>query len=429
MFELGKDLRKLFARARESEDLSWLELIGVDLLAAEARTQCTDAGRVSCARPFPAWLRGAALWREHARRTGASDSLRRALGAALDAARAARTPDDTARAAVEKASGLLLRFDLCGGREILDQALEAVPGVSTCKPTTVAAISAVHARIRARLARFEDDTSAMTRAAALLDAAIHGLERAHAAVGVIDDVRMDRAALALEAGVTRRDPLLLDQAGRELLRLVETASPDYRPLTRARALTLCGAGLSALAALADDAAARDQGHAMFEAAADQFTPDHSPLDWVVIQIVRGGRSADGAVSLAALRQADALTAGQGLIVGALARDMLIEGEVATAASAGDLNSLGVAETQVRRRLSGQSPDHASGHSSGQSSDLDWAVDQMAMVRIGQARARLTGTEPRDAGLALFEAADVARERGVPGLAARAQAMIEARIRA
>jgi hypothetical protein len=47
---------------------------------------------------------------------------------------------------------------------------------------------------------------------------------------------------------------------------------------------------------------------MFDAAADQFTPDHSPLDWVVIQIVRGGTP--GAVSLAALRQAETLTAGQ-----------------------------------------------------------------------------------------------------------------------
>jgi hypothetical protein len=110
MFEFGRDLRRLFAQARESEDLSWLELIGVDLLAVEARQQCTDAGRVSCARPHPAWLRGAALWREHARRTGSADSVRKALGAALDAARQARTPEEIARAAVEKALTLLLRF-------------------------------------------------------------------------------------------------------------------------------------------------------------------------------------------------------------------------------------------------------------------------------------------------------------------------------
>jgi hypothetical protein len=52
MFEFGRDLRKLFANARESEDLGWVELIGVDLLAVEARRESIDAGRVSCTRPF-----------------------------------------------------------------------------------------------------------------------------------------------------------------------------------------------------------------------------------------------------------------------------------------------------------------------------------------------------------------------------------------
>ena len=33
MFEFGRDLRKLFEKARESEDLGWLELVGVSDLA------------------------------------------------------------------------------------------------------------------------------------------------------------------------------------------------------------------------------------------------------------------------------------------------------------------------------------------------------------------------------------------------------------
>ena len=44
MFEFGRDLRKLFAQARESEDLGWVELIGVDLLAAEARREAMELG-------------------------------------------------------------------------------------------------------------------------------------------------------------------------------------------------------------------------------------------------------------------------------------------------------------------------------------------------------------------------------------------------
>ena len=413
MFEFGRDLRKLFAQARESEDLSWLELIGADLLAGEARGQSTDAGRVSCAKPHAAWVRASALWREHARRTGKADSVARALAAADDAAHAAASPDEIARAAVETAQALVVKFDLCGGRGLLDQASEAMPGSADGKPATQALSASVQARIRSRRARFDGDPSALMLAASLLDVAIHQVEKTRA--GPTDDLRMDRAALALEAGVARRDAGLLDQAGRELLNLVQAATPEYRPLTRARALTLCGAGLSALAALADNEPAREQGRQMFEAAADQFTPDHSPLDWATIQVVRGGMP-DG-VALSVLRQADALTSGQGLVLGAMIRDLLMEGEISAAVSIGDLPRLTMAETVVRRRLSAGRP----------ICELEWAGDQIAMARIAQARSRLTGAEAGSANLALFEAADVARERGLPALAARAEALIVHRV--
>jgi len=129
MFEFGRDLRKLFAQARESEDLGWVELIGVDLLAAEARREATDAGRVSCARPFDTEVRAAALWREHARRSGAADSLSRADRCADSLIRNAQGDDQAARAAGAKAQGLMLRFDLCGDPAHLDRALALVAAV------------------------------------------------------------------------------------------------------------------------------------------------------------------------------------------------------------------------------------------------------------------------------------------------------------
>ncbi|PZO38976.1 MAG: hypothetical protein DCE92_04985, partial [Alphaproteobacteria bacterium] len=119
MFEFGRDLRKIFAQARDSDDLSWLELVGTDLLFQEARQQTTDAGRVSCARPHAAWSRASALWREHARRAGATDSLIKATDAATDAAKHARNADEGARATIDAARVLMLRFDLCGGPEHL----------------------------------------------------------------------------------------------------------------------------------------------------------------------------------------------------------------------------------------------------------------------------------------------------------------------
>src|SRR5690606_37266502 len=70
MFEFGRDLKRVFSRAKERREEVWLELIGADLLEAEARQQSIEAGRVSCAEPVEANLRAAVLWREHARRTG-----------------------------------------------------------------------------------------------------------------------------------------------------------------------------------------------------------------------------------------------------------------------------------------------------------------------------------------------------------------------
>jgi len=387
MFEFGRDLRKLFAHARESEDLGWVELIGVDLLAAEARRESIDAGRVSCARPFETESRAAALWREHARRSGAVGSLERA---------------DRCVESVERSHALMLRFDLCGDPANLDRALAALSAVGRPRRARLAGdLSAVHARLTARKARLSGDSAALLDAAALMDVAQHG-------AGATDaDLRLDRASLALEAGIVKRDARLLDQAGRDLGALVEACSPDQRPLTRARALALCGAGLSALAAIADHEEAGVQGRAMFDAAADQFTADHSPLDWAVIQMLRAG---DDAVPLMLLNQAEFLTQGQGLIVGALVRERRMAREIALAELVCDLAGLDLLETRLRKRVVEAGP-------------LDWTADQIGLAELALARHRLGGPAPSHLHLILNEAILTARELGVPLLAERAASLL------
>lgn len=400
MFEFGKDLRKLFAQARESDDLGWVELIGAELLRGEAARQTTDAGRVSCPRPFAAWMRASALWREHARRTGVGSSLERAANACADAAKAARAASDHAHAAVERAEIALLRFDLCGGLEHLAEAEAAIAAAQAPSRTAAAA----HARLRARQARLTDKESALLDATALLDAALHDLGDTPSPAR--DDLRMERAMLGLEAGVTRRDARLLDQAGRDLKTLVEGAAPDERPLTRARALALCGSGLRALGALANDVTAMEQGAAMFDAAADQFTPDHSPLDWVAVQVLR----IDEQPPVAVLSQAQALSAGGGLVLGALARECRFAREAAMAEDNGDVQRLDTLDAALRKRLA--KPTASDG-------PLDWAADQIGLAHVALARERLTGSKPAAIGMMLVEAAATARELGVGVLAARA----------
>jgi hypothetical protein len=403
MFEFGRDLRKLFDRARESDDLGWMELIGADLVEAEARREAIDAGRVSCTRPFESWMRASGLWREHARRTGRAASLDRAIHAASDAARHTATPDQAAAAALESGEIHLLRFDLFGGPERLTAALSDIQALTAERTATRSWASALHARLCARRARLADEASALLEAAALLDSALHGAR--HLPATVADELRLERAALALEAGVTRRDAHLLDQAGRDLRALVETASPDYRPLTRARALALAGAGLTALADLANSPAATAQGRALFDAATDQFTPDHSPLDWVAVQLVQ----TSGETPLLQLAQAEALTREPGLVLGALARERRLAAEAALAEAMGDVEALKGLEAIVRRRLA-EDRDRR---------PIDWAADQIGMTHLTMARARLTATEPHAVGLMLAEAMETAREYGVPALEQRA----------
>lgn len=401
MFEFGRDLRKLFAQARESEDLGWVELISVDLLRVEARRESIDAGRVSCPLPFETEHRAAALWRDHARRSGDVDSLDRADRAADSLSRSAVGEDQTALAAIDTALALILRFDLCGEPDRLQQAMAALTRAGRPRRHRIAVeVAAVHARIKARQARISGDLSDLMDAAALMDAALHGTGAENA------ELRMDRAILTLEAGVVQRDARLLDQAGRDLGALVETALPDHRPLTRARALALCGAGLSALAALAGHAETHAQGRTMFDAAADQFTPDHSPLDWAAIQVVRAGEEA---LPLMILSQAEALTQGQGLIIGALARERRIAREVALAEAVRNLSALELLEQRVRSRMVHAQP-------------LDWAADQIGMAAIALARHRLGGAEPRGLVFILSEAAITAQELGVPVLARRAEGL-------
>ncbi len=411
MFEFGRDLRKLFAQARDSEDLSWLELISVDLLAVEARQQSIDAGRVSCAKPCQAALRANALWREHARRTGKADSIERALKAAADAACAATSDDLASRAAIAVAQTRLLRFDLTGGLDLLDTTSRGADAISTPRRgDTSLSLAAVRARIGARQARVAQDNDRLIAALSDMDAVMSRIGNRD---GIdTDDLKLDRAGMALELGLHRRDPQRLDEAGQALRAIVEAASPDYRPVTRARALTLCAAGLSALSVLAHDDDAAIQAREMFEIAADQFTPDHSPLDWVAVQIVR---ASNGEVALDVLHQAETLTAGQGLVLGAHARDLRLSRQITLAQTCGDLPALTRIETEVRQSLANRS---------GPVAPLDWAVDQIAMGRLSLARAAMTGKRGKDISFAVSEACAVARENGILAIAGQAEVLVQ-----
>ena len=407
MFEFGRDLRRLFEKARDSHDLGWLELVGLSLVESEARSQSTDAGRVSCAHPYEGWMRAAALWREHARRSGSSESLQRAEQAGRDALRAALNEDQAIRARIDIGHTSMLAFDLFGVPRRLDSLLDSVIKLPLPRRAeTQAEIDSLKARLEARLARVANDAERMAQAAERLSEAMLGLKPTDTMIG--EDLSLDRAALSLEAGILTRNARLLDQAGRELRDLVENASPDERPVSRARALALCGTGMAALASVANDPSARQQARALFDAAADQFTPDHSPLDWATIQLLKAERS-EGDPE--ALEQAQKLTDKPGLIIGALIRERSLAYTVGRAEAEGDMTSLAKVEVLLRHRLA---------RAMDETTAVDWASDQISMARLAMTMSARVNYPLQDLGMALYEASDAAALAGAPTLAVRAK---------
>ncbi|MBL0948309.1 hypothetical protein [Brevundimonas sp.] len=412
MFEFGRDLRRLFDGPQADQDLGWLEVVDVDVLRGEARRQTIDAGRATCPRPVQAWLLASALWREHTRRSGAADSLQHARLTALDARKAARTNDERAEAVMALAETMVLSFDLYGGPESLGRALSLTDGLKdhATRPALKARLTALHARIKARQARLSEGDS--LEAMAFLDQAVHELSRRPGPL--LDALKLDRAALTLMFGIQQRDARLLDQAGRELRDLVETCPSDRRPLTRARALALCGAGLSALATLADNDEAVEQGRALFDAACDQFTADHSPMDWAAVTLARSA-ALPGAACLTGDGGPSAIPAAlikSRTVLGLALADTVVEAGVMQAETQGDLLALDRLAARLRSRLAMDAP-----------RPLAWSVDQIGLARIALARARLLDKPAGPVRLVLIEAASAAREEGADLIADRADHLL------
>jgi len=411
MFEFSRDLRRLFEKARDSADLGWLEVISTSLVENEARHQSLESSRLSCGQPFHACLRASLLWREHARRTGNAQSLNHCEAEARAAIRHAANEDQTIRAAIELSQAKLLTFDLIGGPERLDAADDLLTPLPAPRRASLAdALGATQARIAARRARLNPSTKAIELACQGLEAAVQSLKGQDSHSDI--ELRIEQASLSLEIGLMTRDLSRVDKAGQDLKALVQEAPVDQKPITRGRALALCGIGMLALADIAKDEVARQQGFSLLKASSDQFTMDHSPLDWAIIQLMRS--EADDKLPLITLVQVEALTEDHGLIIGAEARERRMALEICEAEHCRDLVGLKHLEARILTRLRVRPPVPA---------PLNWVSHQIGLARIFLAHNRLTGETRRDIGLILIEAAETARELGAISLAERAQSLL------
>jgi tetratricopeptide (TPR) repeat protein len=224
-----------------------------------------------------------------------------------------------------------------------------------------------------------------------------------------------------------REPKLVERARGDMASLGERLDPAYEPLSWARARELEGAARVAEGDSAGRAEPIVQGARLLADAAAQTPEDHSPLDWARLQATLG----QGLMSLGEAADSEpALTGAQAAFDRAQriydrrpalqARSILANNRAACLAKraerSGDLVALAQAEAAFKAELT-EGP--------ARSDPLAWAVAQLNLARVYEARDEIRGTADgrESAVLALSEALEVFTDRGLKTLAEAAQAAL------
>lgn len=437
MFEFGRDLKRLLGvgAARGRCDPAFLELLDLALLAAHAKAADVAAGRVSTRDPLPHHLDSAALWREHARRSGDPATLLKAAAAAAGAERAGRNGRERARALLERALTAIVGADLFGDQALIDtarghlRAAADIPGDAAQD----ARLQTAWARIASREALAANDHARALDAAALFDQAIHALdaevEQSHSPAMRLEAAaaRAERADLLIGFGQRLREPRLVEGAVRDLSQLLGRLDSDYEPLTAARVGELLGGALVLLGELSGRPEQIAEGLSDLAAVGEWLERDHSPLDWATYQHALAlslqalGEACD---SDEAYRQAEQAFERSWLVLrpaSVALRATIANNRAACIARRaerlGDADALGRAEAAFKTELAG---------ADSLADPVSWAVLQVNLARVYEARAALTGGfTAREAAIYAYEAAfDVFREHGLKTLSDSAIAGLE-----
>ena len=423
MFEIGRELKRFFHHAPPRDGLSFgdaslLELLSLDLLAAEAKAADVAAGRISVDDKAQRLLESSVVWRELARRSGDVAALRKAAATAEQAGHLAR--NDGRLQLEAEAVCAQARAGLVGADLFAEDGLHAAADHLLKQASPTAEVQGLKALVSARLALGAADLLAL-HAALEEFAAVITERRVRLSEAVRAGLRLDHVELLTCVGARLGDCALIGEALRGAAELIQAFDGAYNPLLLARAHELRAIALLKLAEMRGDAASALGAVDALEAALELIAPDHSPIDWARLQHGRG-------LALSALAEAGederaflkALQAfGQALgVVGKhqhlALRAMVVQDRVAClvrrAEARGDLFALDEAEAVLRGELSAlpSPPD-----------PIAWAVFQLNLARIYEAQAKARGRDGGEharAGEALLAAFDVFSEHGLRSLA-------------
>jgi tetratricopeptide (TPR) repeat protein len=411
-------------------DPARLELLDLPLLEKLVTTPLISGGTRALH-----LLEQALMLREIARRNGRRPRLLQAGALAERAAQAARdNPQVFAAARLQQAHCALERGRLFADEDGPPAAHAHLKEVERTLVNMVGRFNGPNL-LRARLVATQslalDDRTGMCDALSLFETAITAAEARFKATGAhghdLALAKSERAELLITMGQRFKDATLLQRAARDLAALCDQLEPNYLPLSLCRAETLRGAALRALGDCTGEARLMKEAAGAYRAALDAVPIGHSPLDRAraahglglalqgMAEIAGDPRLYPSAIHALDRALADLPTEGLPL------RAVVVHHRAALSARQaernGDIPALAEAEATFKAELSQRSA---------QNDPVAWAVTQVALARIYEVRADLTGRsqERLKAGFALTEALDVFAERGLKSLSDVAQAALD-----
>ncbi|MBX3482445.1 hypothetical protein [Phenylobacterium sp.] len=447
MFELGRELRRFFAADRSKGapqdgltggDSSLLELLDCRMLAQEAKAADIAAGRISAKDKPRRRLEAAIVWREVARRTGDAVALRKAAAGAETAAAGFETAhrrDGWARARCEQAFSALLGAEIFGdpGLNAAAEAAfkEARTSVKGGLAAPLADVGLLAIEGRRGLDRLDaPEAVAFAQRFTLPITALDNIaKRVTAARALAAEARLIRADLLCGFGARLKDGDMLDAAAREAADAAERLDNAYEPLTWVRSKILHGQALALKGEAVGDVDALAAGAGALAMALDNLTREHSPLDWARTQVALAqalqalgeassdARAFEHAVSCydragLVLKETPTLPL-RGAAAGSRAVCLARQAELT-----GDRAVLDAAEAAMKIELANLSP---------RRDPVGWALAQLHLARLYEARMGMTGRETGEraaALMALDAALDVFADHGLRSLSVLAAEAIE-----
>ena len=437
MFELGREFIKLLAGERlrpmsdglTGGDAALLELLDLPMLQTEARSADVAAGRIGAVDKAQRRLDAAVVWREVARRSGDVVALRKAAATAETALAGfdpARRPDGWARARVEQGFCGLLGAELFGDPGLSAAAAAAFREARAAARQGLAAPLADVglALIAARDGLPRGGADAARAAAERFAAPIAALDtlarRVTAARALAAEARLARADVLCGWGARLKDEALLKAAFDDAATAAERLDLAYEPLTWVRAEMLRGQALALLGEVRGEVDDIAGGAAALAGALDHLIRDHSPLDWARAQIALARALCglgEAACDERAFEQAVTCYDRANLVLKdqpSIPLRGMAAGEraLALARSAeltGNLAILDIAEAALKTELGELKP---------RRDPVAWALAQMHLARLYEARLEITGNDRGERAnglLALDAALDVFADQGLRSL--------------